>query len=82
MIGTPIYLSLVACVNSTLTCLQDTSELSKSGDALLSMENVDGDQQHGSSARGQRKSSSAGGGGKRKRVETIGTEEDLRSPSL
>ena len=67
--------------------MQDTSELSKSGDALLSVENrAGGDRRQfegrGSGGRSQRKSSSAGGRGKRRRVETLGTEEELHTPSL
>ncbi len=63
--------------------MQDTSELSKTGDALLSVENKAGAdrkqfERRGSGGRGQRKSSSAG---KRRRVETL-VEGELHSPSL
>ena len=65
--------------------MQDTSELSKSGDALLAVENrteVDKSQTEGrgSGGRGQRKSSSAGG--RRRRGETVGAVEDVHSPAL
>ena len=60
--------------------MQETGELSKSGDALLSVVGADRKQLEGrgSSGRGQRKSASAG---KRRRVETL-NEEEPYFPSL